>query len=496
MTTSVLWADREVRGARSTQRTGGRDWWGTVWFAVGTVCGAHLLSDNSFLTHLATGRLFLDGHVPHADPYTFTRAGTPWVVQSWLFSVVDAGLERAFGAWAIRLFLGVVVGLLLAAIWRLSRPASTLLGRVAVTAVAGAVGLGYWNERPQTVAFLLMAVTLVVLTERRRPWWLVPVFALWVDLHGSWPIGVGVVGLVLVHRAVAERAIRRPSVDAVAATVLGCLLGAAASPYGLDILVFPMRLLGRSEVLRYIVEWRAPELTDLATLALVVQVLVAAWAIWRTRAWGWAPLVVVMAVLAATGRRNIPVASLAMVPVMAPALGSMSLGSLRVGVPPVRRTVVVAWTAIVAVVGMGVAAMPHDYDLGPYPVAAVSWMASHDLVARPDVRLAHPDYVGNYLEWRFGADARAFVDDRAEVLSPRLMGDYVLGLLDTERDWASVLDRYRIDVVLWPARDRVGREVATSPDWVVAHTTLDGTGRDWIVACRDDSPVAARCATV
>jgi hypothetical protein len=198
-------------------------------------------------------------------------------------------------------------------------------------------------------------------------------------------------------------------------------------------------------------------------------------------------------VLAATGRRNIPVASLAMVPVMAPAIGSLALGSLRVGAPAARRRVVVAWTANAVAVGIGVAAMPHDYDLGPYPVAAVSWMASHRLVAQPDVRLAHPDYVGNYLEWRFGAEARAFVDDRAEVLSPQLMGDYVLGLLGTQRDWAPVLDRYRVDVVLWPVRDRVGHAVATSPDWVVAHTTRDGTGRDWVVACRVGSPIAARC---
>ena len=71
--------------------------------------------------------------------------------------------------------------------------------------------------------------------------------------------------------------------------------------------------------------------------------------------------------------------------------------------------------------------------------------------------------------------------------------DYVLGLLGTQRDWAPVLDRYRVDVVLWPVRDRVGHAVATSPDWVVAHTTRDGTGRDWVVACRVGSPVAVRC---
>ena len=62
MSTTVLWADDEVRESESTPRTGGHDWWGTAWFALGTICGAHLLSDNSFLTHLATGRQILDGN--------------------------------------------------------------------------------------------------------------------------------------------------------------------------------------------------------------------------------------------------------------------------------------------------------------------------------------------------------------------------------------------------------------------------------------------------
>jgi hypothetical protein len=484
----------DTRVQPNPQSTGGKDWWGVAWFALGTICGAHLLSDNSFLTHLATGRQILDGHIPHADPYSYTRAGTPWVVQSWLYSVVDAGLEEAFGAWAIRLFLGVVIGLLLATIWRLSRPAVTLVGRVAVTAAAGAVGIGYWNERPQTLAFLLMACTLVMLTERWRAVWLVPVFALWVNVHGSWPIGLGVVALVLVQRLVADRRLTAPTVNAGLAAVLGCLAGAAVSPFGVDLLVFPLRLLGRGEVLRYIVEWRPPEPADLATLALVVQVLVAVWAIWRTKSWGWAPLVIVMSVLAATGRRNIPVASLAMVPVMAPAIGSLALGTLRVGAPLARRQVVAAWATIAIVVGVVVAAMPNDYDLGPYPVAAVSWMQSHQLVADPDVRLVHPDYVGNYLEWRYGPDARVFADDRAEVLSPRLISDYVLGLLDTKRDWSTVLDRYDANVVVWPASDHLAREVATSPEWIVSNTSSDGTGRAWIVACRAGTAIVSRCS--
>ncbi|MCC6225691.1 MAG: hypothetical protein IT195_04725 [Microthrixaceae bacterium] len=493
-TPSVLWAESsELRRDRPTEagRAPTRDWWPVVWFGIGVVGGAHLLSDNSFLTHLATGRLILDGQVPHGDPYTFTAAGRPWVVQSWLFSLVDAGVEKLVGAWFLRLVLGVVMGLLLAAVWRLSRPARSVVGRVAVTAMAATVGLGYWNERPQTVAFLLLAVGLIVVVEQRNSWWLFPLFALWVNLHGSWPVGLVVVALVLVRRVIAERRVSVSETTAGALSLSGCVVGAALSPYGIDLLTFPLRLLGRSDVLRYIVEWQRPELLDPITLVLVAQVGLAAWVFRRDRSWGWVPLVVVMVGLVATGRRNLPLASLALVPVVAPAFSR--LGSLRVGAALPPRMRAVAGMAIVLAAGVGVAAMPNDYDLGPYPTTAVDWMESHELVARDDVRVAHPDYVGNYLEWRYGAEAHAYLDDRAEVLDVELMSSYVEVLLSGKGDWREVLDRDRIDVVVWPAGKKLGRALSSAGDWRVAHRSTDGSGVAWVVACRAGSEIEVRC---
>ena len=60
----------------------------------GTVVGLERLHDNSFLTHVATGRLILAHGVPTRDPYTFTALGRPWVVESWLASVLYRGVEN------------------------------------------------------------------------------------------------------------------------------------------------------------------------------------------------------------------------------------------------------------------------------------------------------------------------------------------------------------------------------------------------------------------
>ncbi|MGH2684355.1 MAG: hypothetical protein ACRDJP_02680, partial [Actinomycetota bacterium] len=66
-----------------------------VW-AIGI--GFFPLFDNSFLTHLATGRMIVDDWaIPRHDPFSFTASGEPWVVQSWLASVLYGAFEELWG---------------------------------------------------------------------------------------------------------------------------------------------------------------------------------------------------------------------------------------------------------------------------------------------------------------------------------------------------------------------------------------------------------------
>ena len=50
-------------------------WWSVVAWTCGLALGAGALSDNSFLTHLATGRLIRSSGAPHHDLFTFASGG-------------------------------------------------------------------------------------------------------------------------------------------------------------------------------------------------------------------------------------------------------------------------------------------------------------------------------------------------------------------------------------------------------------------------------------
>jgi hypothetical protein len=92
------------------------------------------------------------------------------------------------------------------------------------------------------------------------------------------------------------------------------------------------------------------------------------------------------------------------------------------------------------------------------------------------------DYVGNYLEWRFGAEANAYVDDRPDAAT---LVQY-RRILRLEDGWQDELATVDPEVVLWSTDSPLTAELARSDDWVRAIEADDYT-----VFCRAD--LADRC---
>jgi hypothetical protein len=116
------------------------------------------------------------------------------------------------------------------------------------------------------------------------------------------------------------------------------------------------------------------------------------------------------------------------------------------------------------------------YSLGTYPVAAVDYLEERGLVADPDVRVVSEDFVGNYLELRYGSRANAYVDDRPDA---RTLLDYK-AMRMMEPDWQQALDRADADVVVFQTDRKFTTAVAQLPEWTVV--TTKGS---YPVLCRD-----------
>ena len=444
-------------------------------FAVaGFALGIRSIGDNSLFTHIATGRLILDqGSIPTTDPYSFTAAGQPWIVQSWLADLLYGVAERLAGGNGVRVLGGLLVGTLLALVWRLTRPAKTLAPRLIVTAMTLLVGIAFFAPRPLVFGLVLLALTLMIVTEGKDPRWLIPILWVWVNVHGSFPLAIVALGcLALGARFDGDRtsAPWRPVLWASAGVLLG-----AVNPLGPKLLLFPVDLLGRMEVLRNVVEWQSPDFETSYARLFLVQVVVAVLVLVRRPSYRAALPLVVFVAAALLGARNIPIASIVLVPGLAAGLTGLGRldGRERGPVPAVLAVMVALAGLSVSVVSLGRPA----YDLDTYPVAAIDWLDERGALT-PDGRVATSDVIGNLLELRDGTDASVFFDDRYDMYPTSVSKDY-LALNQGAADWAAVLDRYGVEYLLWPRNAPLSSLVRSSGDWSVPYED-----DEVIVACR------------
>lgn len=264
------------------------------------------------LMNLYAGRWIAGHGLPHADHLTVAGRGHRWIDQQWLAHVVLFRLDHAFGWWAPGVLCAAAVGAALAML------AGILLQRgvpaglaLAWPTVAYFVAVANTSMRAQTLCYpLFVAVLWIVLSDHRRgrpaaaSLLVLPVIALWANVHGSVLIGAGiVVGASLLHCLRAVRAGDRHLI----ARCLGLAVAAPAmvfvTPYSPpELAAYYRSVIGNPVIGRIVTEWQPPTLLDawpfflLCAAALVVVVLT----VWR-RVPVALPLVGIAAVLAIAG---------------------------------------------------------------------------------------------------------------------------------------------------------------------------------------------------
>ena len=462
--------------AQARQRTGKRalTWGAVVGLLVliwGWRIGLRPLGDNSFLTHLATGRLILDHGIPRHDPYSFTAPGTSWTVQSWLASVVYGVTDRIGGWRALQLVTGVTTLALSAIIWRLSSPARGLIARLLIVGIALAVGTGTWSERPLLFGLLFLTIALLAAEGRLDARWLIPVFWLWVNIHGSFPLGLLAIALLAIGRR-ADGAQWLTERRALLMGAIGTVLG-AVNPLGPSLLLFPGHLIARQSILRHIIEWQAPSFTTWPQRLFLLQIALAVLLLARRPSWRLAVPLAVLVPMALLSARNMNVASIVLVVAMAPA--AAGIGGLASDEPAVPAARAGLCALVVLGLMLSVAAFKTPaVDFKDYPTKAIAWLDAHSTLTKE--RIAAPDYVGNYLEYKYGGAVKVFVDDRAEMYPKDVYDDFI-AVLSAQPGWEAALNRRNVTVVVWPAKSALTSVLQEASRWSIVYRDAD-----WIIA--------------
>jgi hypothetical protein len=447
------------------------------------------LGDPDLWWHLKLGQtIWNTDAIPTTDQFSFTAFGHPWVAHEWLSQVSLYAAYRLAGYSGLVLWIALVGSLTYLAIyllcWRVSHNSLVALRGGIVAFCFGSVGLG---PRPLLLGNLLLAAELVVLelarTRRVRWLWLLPpLFAIWVNCHGSWIFGMAV--LAVYFACCFRRTGFGPFLDEklpldfrrrLGWTMAGCAAAVFVNPAGYRLVLYPLNLLFSQKTnLSSIEEWLPPSLADGNTwvlLAAMGAVLLLAAA--RRLSLREVVLVVMATIPALEHRRMLFLFGL----LTAPVLAHYGWGRERKRSNPVADAVLI-FGCLAAMIWI----FPGESKLREQvasrnPAGAVRYIRQAGL-RQP---MLNEYRFGGYLLWAL-PENKVFIDGRTDIFDwTGVLADYVrwVNLAD---DPEALLNKYRIGFCLLERSSGVAHLMPYLPGWRKAYE--DGLA---VVFIRDDS---------
>lgn len=389
--------------------------------------------------HLAQGREDAAGRLVRTNVFSFTYPDYRQHFTPWLFDLAAYGAWQAAGAAGIQLLqfaLLLVSFLLVDAACRTRAPA---WAAVPVMALAFFIIEPRALPRPHLASFAGMAAC-TLLIERsavRRSAaplvWVIPLIALWSNLHVECVFGVLAAGLYAVGEIARPAALTRTQAIRALAIAAAAAVATLANPYGWGLALYFYENLAVPQVLA-IAELRPPYLPDYrAFFAYVLLLAVVLLLSWRTvRAWE-ALLAVTFAVFGAMYLRVTPLVALVTAPMLA---GRLSAASAR-GID--RRAIVVTGVVLaLACSRIPLRLLVTEIVPGSRAVVPQRFFSAAAIAFVERAQLQGPVFnsqnLGGYLAWELFPRVQVFQDSRLQAYPPGHFGS-IIAASQAQGDW-------------------------------------------------------------
>ena len=461
----------------------------------------HPIRPHDYWWHIAVGREILTtGQIPAVDIYSYTASGAPypsyrmfWLMEIALYSIYHLGgaalvvFTQSLVVTGAYLFL-FLTGLRLTQDWRVSA-----LGVL----FAAALGMNDWNVRPQTITFLIGAVFVFLIhyirSGGKRGWAAAfPLgMLLWVNSHGSFALGLLLIGLwlsqelweVWVARRTGSLHAGKGYLKVAGAAFLATLGACLVNPSGLGIIQYLTTLGGNPVVQKLVVEWAPPTFDTLAGglffAGLLLTALILVVSPHRPTIFQLGCFISLAAISLKTSRGIIWFGL-----VMAPVLAEHSLAllsSLRKRASPsggYRGSPMVNWLLAGSLAALALITLPWFKSWLPLPPAKAGLISAETpveatralLEIQPAGEVFHAMSFGSYLIWQAQPEYRVFVDGRIELYPEGVWLDY-LQISNAQGDWAARLENYGVHTLMLSRREQPAlvTAVLNDPRWELAY---------------------------
>ena len=442
------------------------------------IADARQHSDPDLWGHILFGRQLLAlGSLPSVNPYSYSAPNFPWLHHEWLSEVVMAAIFDRFGPVGLKMLKFVCSGgtILFVALAESESGAPTVV-QASILFAAALILMPVMQFRPQLFDFVALSAVIALLAryQRRgtgRLWIVIPLIAIWSNLHGGFFIGLIAIGLyggatMLEDRWSGRGFGRGLGILAIAAAAAASTLCAFLIPPARDTWNTVIHSILNPMTRYTIADWipLVPALinapagsVDQKYFAFVLLFFAAAVvSVALTPKGGDLALVAVASVMLAMAFmavRNIPLAVIAIAPVFANHLGRLVRKREGSATPAssAREMPRAGWAVFEILIAVAAIVFARTYgvlspgiDASDSPVRAVDFMKVHGLKGN-----VLADYAwGQYLIWHSAPESKVFIDSRYDLAYPAaVVADY-MELDRGEAGGAHTLASYPHDFVL------------------------------------------------
>jgi hypothetical protein len=449
---------------------------GLLAYGLGLASRSARLDDPDTMLHVVIGRWVLAHRaVPHADFLTHSVAGAPWVAHEWLGGIVSALFYDALGWHGLvamaGLGLGVAVAILVRALLRWYTPAQAI-----VIACAAWIEVSpHWLARPHILAlpFLVLWLNLLVVArqEGRAPRLTVALLMIpWVNLHGTFLVGIGFTGLFAVEAVLVTsgEAARLQAAKDWTLFTLASLAATLVTPNGIDAYLLPLRLLSMTFTLSQLLEWKSIDFQHLSTFEMWL-VLMLGVALLRGIKLPASRVLLMLLLLMMSlqhARNGDLIAFIAPLlagpwagPQLAPAIsrGARPDWLQRLARPAAARGFALAAALVVA--GEAVALAFPVEPVEQYAPAAAVRAVTQAGITGPVLN----DY--NYGDYLMFEGIKTFIDGRADMFGDPFIKRYYEAVHGTSDELPALLAEYKIAWTLFPSDSRAAALMDRMPGW-------------------------------
>jgi hypothetical protein len=439
------------------------------------------MNDPDIWWHLRNAEYLLNHfQLPRFDMYSYTVGGHLWINHEWLSEVPFLLAWRLGGLVGVKsLSIAVIVATFLALLYLCYKISGNFKASIAACAVCTFFATVNFGPRTILFGYLYLVVLLIILERFRRlgraPLWLIPVlFAVWVNTHGSWLLGLIVFSVTIAAGLVqgtwgcirSERWAPR-QFGKLALTWVASIAALFLNPIGPRLVFYPFDLAFRQKLnIAHVAEWVSVDFHNLRgkiVLGLIVFLLVGL--LLRRRRWTPTEWLLLLFGLYSglTYIRFLFLLGILAAPVIAQMLDFF---------PPYRRELETPITNAMVVCVL-IVAMVHYWPTAQelqqsvdadYPAGVLPYLKANP----PTAPMLNFYLWGGYLGWN-NNDLKVFVDSRVDIFEYEgVLKDY-LALLEVHQA-NTILDKYKIRYVLFPKSEVLTYVLQHDPNWTVRYS--------------------------